>query len=203
MDTFQVLVFTSLLVMAGISVISLAWAFYLDGKLRSRQVPKNYDVHIEGTKVFSDDDIAAIGLEAKAGLTDVVAKSSELLKESLAKTISGLSSKTEEMATMTLSQEFEQYQASLGALREETIKEFNDLQKQLEERRAELTIDLEKLVAKDRGERLDAFNARIADVVSSYLVEALDKGVDLGAQSKYIVATLEAHKEDIKKDILA
>ena len=36
-----------------------------------------------------------------------------------------------------------------------------------------------------------------------HFIEALDKGVDLGAQSKYIIYTLEAHKEDIKRDILS
>lgn len=203
MDTFQVLVFASLLVMASISAISLAWAFYLDGKLRNRPSPKTYDVHVEATKVFSEDDIAMVGKEARAGLRQAVSKSSELLQTSLATTISGLAIKTEEMATITLSQEFEKYQTSFAALREETIKEFNDLQKQLEQRRAELTVELEDQVARDREARTDAFNERIADVVSSYLVEALDKGVDLGAQSKYIIHTLEAHKEDIKKDILS
>jgi len=202
-DTFQVLVFASLLVMAVISAVSLAWAFYLDGKLRNRPSPKHYDVHVDGTKLFSEDDMAGVGAEAREGLQKTVVQSSELLRTSLAATIKGLNEKTEEMATMTLSQEFEKYQASFGALREETIKEFNDLQKQLDKRRGELMVELESLVAKDREERVDAFNARIADVVSSYLVEALDKGVDLGAQSKYIIYTLEAHKEDIKKDILS
>lgn len=203
MDTFQVLVFASLLVMASISAISLAWAFYLDGKLRNRPSPKAYDVHVEGTKVFSEEDIAAINADAMTGLHDAVTKSAELLQASLANSVSGLSEKTEEMATLTLSTEFEKYQASMEALREETIKEFNDLQKQLEQRRGQLMAELEGVVAKDRETRVDAFNARIADVVSSYLVEALDKGVDLGAQSKYIIHTLETHKEDIKKDILA
>lgn len=203
MDTFQVLVFASLLVMAGISAVSLAWAFYLDGKFRNRPSPKHYDVHVDGTKLFSEDEMAGIGSEAREGLQKAVVQSSQLLSSSLATTIKGLNEKTEEMATMTLSQEFEKYQASFGALREETIKEFNDLQKQLDKRRGELMVELENLVAKDREERVDAFNARIADVVSSYLVEALDKGVDLGAQSKYIIYTLEAHKEDIKRDILS
>lgn len=203
MDAFQVLVFASLLAMAGITVISLAWAFYLDGKLRNRPSPKNYDVHVEGTKVFSEQDMAEIGKDARESLNRAVGESTKLLETSLATTISGLTSKTEEMATMTLNTEFEKYHASLEALREETIKEFGHLQSQLDKRREEMTIELEKAVAKDREDRVDAFNARISDVVSSYLVEALDKGVDLGAQSKYIIHTLEANKEEIKKDILS
>jgi hypothetical protein len=83
------------------------------------------------------------------------------------------------------------------------IREFSDLQKQLDERKVQLGVELEAAVRKDREERMDAFNMRLADVVSSYIVETLDKGVDLGAQSAYILHTLEQHKEDIKKDVLS
>lgn len=183
--------------------MSVAWAFYLDGKLRNRPSPKHYSVRVDGTKVFSDDDMAGILDDAKDDLHGAIDRSTELLQASLATTIKGLNEKVEEMSTATLSQEFTKYEASLEALREETIQEFSSLQKQLDARRDELTVELEKVVAKDRAERVDAFNARINDVVSSYLVEAMSKGIDLGSQSKYIIATLEAHKEDIKKDILA
>lgn len=203
MDVFQVLVFAGLLVMAALGIVSLAWAFYLDGKLKNRAHAKYYDVHVDSAKVFTEEDMNAILGGARHNLEEVVAQSSELFSASLATTIQGITDKTQEMAGMTLTTEFAKYQASLEALREETIQEFSDLQKQLEARRGELTVELEKLVAKDREERVDAFNARIADVVSSYLVEAMDKGIDVGAQSKYIIRTLEAHKEDIKKDILS
>jgi len=153
--------------------------------------------------VFSEQDLAAAREEARLGLSKAIAESSGLVRSSLAATINSLGEKAEEMATITLSQEFEKYQTSFAALREETIKEFADLQKQLDKRREEITAGMEASFTKSQEERIDAFNARIADVVSSYLVEALDKGVDLGAQSKYIIHTLEAHKEDIKKDILA
>lgn len=203
MDTFQILTFASLLFMAIVSIASLGWAFFLDGKFRNRPSPKHYSVHVEGTKVFSEQDLAAAREEARAGLSKAVAESSGLVRSSLAATINSLGEKAEEMATITLGQEFEKYQTSFAALREETIKEFADLQKQLDKRRDEITTQMEDTFNKSQEERIDAFNARIADVVSSYLVEALDKGVDLGAQSKYIIHTLEAHKEDIKKDILA
>ena len=107
------------------------------------------------------------------------------------------------MVTTALAQEFEKYQVSFAALREETIKDFTKLQKELDDDRVRLTEELESLVAKDREARMDAFNTRLGDVVSSYIVETLDKGIDLGAQSSYIMRTLEAHKEDMKKDVLS
>ncbi len=203
MDTFQVLVFASLLVMAGISAISLAWAFYLDGKLRNRPSPKHFDVQVEGTKLFSEEDLEGVKTQAVASLLESVAKSSQSLQSSLTVAMAGLTEKTDDAVQITLGQEIEKYQASFAALREETIREFNDVQTQLDKRRDELMAQLGPAVTKAREERVDAINDRIADVISSYLVEALDKGIDLGAQSKYIIHTLEAHKEDIKKDILS
>lgn len=203
MDTFQILVGAGLLVMAAMSAISLAWAFYLDGKLRNRPSPKHYEVQVQGAEVFSEEDLVTVGAQAREGLSEVVQKSADMLQASLSATISGLNTKAEDMITITLSQEFEKYQASLAALREETIKEFSDLQGQLDERRTQLSAALEAEVAKDREARMELFNARLGDVVSSYIVETLDKGVDLGAQSAYIVRTLETHKEDIKKDVLS
>jgi hypothetical protein len=39
-------------------------------------------------------------------------------------------------------------------------------------------------------------------VVASYISEALGSGVDLGAQMQFILTSLEAHKEEIRKDLL-
>lgn len=203
MDTFQVLSIASLVLLAIATIASLSWAFYLDGKIKNRPSPKQYSVHVEGTKIFNEQDLALARDEARAGFQKAVSESSGLLRTTLANTVTKLGSKAEEMGTMTLSQEFEKYQTSLGALREETIKEFGALQKELDIKRTQLISEMESEFKKGQADRIDAFNDRIADVVSSYLLEALDKGIDLGVQSKYIVHTLEANKENIKKDVLS
>lgn len=203
MDTSQIILFVGLVLLVVIMTSALIWIYYLDGKLRNRPAPQHYSVHLDGAKVFSEDKMALVGEQAEHDLKAVVARSAEQLEASLKVTIAGLNTKTEEMASQTLSQEFEKYQVSFEALREEMIHEFNGLQKELDERRVQLGADLEASVAKDRESRMDSFNERLADVVSSYIVETLDKGVDLGAQSAYILHTLEKHKEDIKKDVLS
>lgn len=203
MDLVQLLMAIGLALMAVIAISALSWASYLDGKIRNRPSPKHYDVHVEPVKVFSEDDLARVGEDAREELREAIEKSAEMLRASMEATIGGLNARTEEMVTTTLTQEFEKYQVSFAALREETIKDFSKLQKQLDKDRLKLSEDLERLVAKDREERMEAFNARLGDVVSSYIVETLDKGVDLGAQSAYILRTLEAHRDDIKRDVLS
>jgi hypothetical protein len=48
----------------------------------------------------------------------------------------------------------------------------------------------------------DKFDAKIGDVVSSYISESLGSGVDLGAQMQFILTSLESHKDEIRKDLL-
>jgi hypothetical protein len=189
--------------MAAITVISLVWVFYLGGELKNRPSPKHFQVEVESPQIFSPEDLVTINKEARDSMHIVVGKAAQELGDSLSATIASLTTKTEDMAKITLAQEFEKYQTTLGALRDETIKEFNELQKQLDKRREELTEDMEANVQKDREARMDAFNTRLGDVVSSYLVETLDKGVDLGAQAGYVVRMLETHKDEIKKDVLS
>lgn len=203
MDTFQAILIACLVLMAIATIASLSWAFYLDGKIKNRPSPKQYSVHVEGTKIFSEQDLALAREEARAGLQKAVNESGGLLRSTLATSISKLSAKAEEMGTITLSQEFEKYQTSLGALRDETIKEFGALQEELDVKRSQLIAEMESEFKKSQEQRIDAFNERIADVVSSYLLEALDKGIDLGVQTQYIIHTLEANKENIKKDVLS
>lgn len=202
MDTSQVLTIM-LLCMAILAIASISWAFYLDGKYRNRPSPRHYSVHVEGTKVFTEQDISAARDEARQGLQKAVAESANLMRSMLSISAKGISTKADDMATNMLQKEFGIYQTSLSALREQTIKEYADLQKELDVKRAQMVAEMDERFKKNEAERMDAFNERIADVVSSYLTEALENGIDLGAQSKYIIHTLEAQKEAIKKDVLS
>ena len=203
MDTTQIVLLAGLMLIVVIIAAVLIWVYGAEGKSHDKPAQQHYTIHLDGAKVFSEDDMAVVGKQAEKDLREVVTRSAEQLEASLKVTIAGLNTKTEEMASQTLSQEFEKYQASFEALREEMLREFNQLQKQLEDRQLQLTAELEASVRKDREARMDAFNARLADVVSSYIVETLDKGVDLGAQSAYIVHMLDQHKEEIKKDVMS
>lgn len=203
MDTTEVLIIVLLLLMVVITLVSIGWAFYLDGKYRNRPFPKHYSVHVEGTKVFSEQDIAAAREEARTGLHDAVVESADMLRSMLAVSAKGIGLKASEMAAGMLRKEFDTYHSSLARHREEAIKQYASLQKELDLKRTHLLSEMDAAAKKVESDRIDSFNTRIGDVVSSYLVEALDNGVDLGVQTKYVLHTLEAHKEDIKKDILS
>jgi hypothetical protein len=201
-DSFQLLVLVGLVVVIIIGAASLIWAFYLDEKLQQKPGSKNYKVKVEGTQVFSDQEMAMIGQKAQADLEAAVAQSSEDLRTMLDVTMKGMNTKVKVMIAETLSKEFQLYHRSLADIREKTLTEFTHLKKQLDSEKQQLLTEFESTIKQEQAAQMDAFNNRLDDVVSSYIAESLEHNVDLGSQMKYILASLESKKDDIKKDVL-
>jgi hypothetical protein len=189
--------------MALINAASLIWASYLDHKLRQRPTPKNYDIHLEGTKIFSEIDLAEAQEQAKGVLRKAIENSAGQVQDAVSKSVGEISTNINDIAQTGFSQEFQKYQISLSELQNQTIEQIGSLQKEVDLRKKELLGQLEATVAQKQAEHMESFNQRINDVVAAYLAESLGNQVDLGAQGPYIMQSLEQHKEDIKRDVLA
>jgi hypothetical protein len=72
----------------------------------------------------------------------------------------------------------------------------------VEHQRVELRQGMEAELESEKKILADKFDAKIGDVVASYISESLGSGVDLGAQMQFILTSLESHKEEIRKDLL-
>jgi predicted HicB family RNase H-like nuclease len=186
-----------------INLAALTWASFQDRKARAKPQPKIYEIHLEGTKVFSDVDLAEIQKAAKEQLHSAAEDAAQRLQKSLNNSVDQVAAYINDRLSTDLIAEFEKYQVSLGALRDQTIEQFSKIQSELDHRRLELIEHVDRQVAAEQEKRLAHFNERINDVVTSYITESLGSNVDLGAQTDYILQALEANKEQIKKDILS
>lgn len=203
MDTLQLTLIVALIVMALINAASLMWAFVLDRKVRSKPVPKVYHVEVQGEKIFSEIDMSEIEAKAMSELQDATRQAATKIQGAINGAVSRVAEHVDEMTTTTLNAEFEKYQLSLQALREQSIAEFTKLQQELDSQRDQMIAHLEKQIVEERAKRIDQFNNRLNDVVSSYIAESLGDRVDLGSQMVAILQTLEKHKADIKRDVLS
>lgn len=203
MDVLQLTLVAGIIIMALVNAASLVWASYLDHQLRRRPAPKIYEVHVEGSKVFSEMDLTEVEKEATEQMRTVLHEAAKQLQDSVTESTARLGEQIQDNTNTTLGQEFEKYQVSLQALRDQTIQEYGKLQKDLDARRSELLEEIERNVGKEHEKMVDQFNTRMGDVIAAYLVESLGNQVDLGAQTSYILQNLEQHKEDIKRDVLA
>lgn len=200
MDGFQ---FSLIAVLVLINIAVLTWASVQDRRARQKPTPKIYEIHLEGTKVFSDVDLAEIQKAAKSQLQTAAADAAERLQKSLNNSVDQVAADINDSLSTDLTAEFEKYQVSLSALRDQTIEQFSKIQEELDHRRLELVEHLDRQVAAEQEKRLSHFDDRINDVVTSYIAESLGNEVDLGAQTQYIIGALEANKEQIKKDVMS
>lgn len=203
MDSLQLTLVVALVVMALINVATLMWATSLGRKLNSRPTPKVYEVRLEQAQVIKDIDMAEVEKQAKAELQQAAREAATHLHNTIKHTVEQVGMHVDEAVQNTINQEFEKYQISLQALREQSIDEFSKLQKDLDDRRNRLLEALDKQANAELERRVDRFNASLNDVVSNYIVESLGNQVDLGAQLPYIIQNLQKHKDDIKRDVLS
>lgn len=121
--------------------------------------------------------------------------------QDLTATSKKLSEQVERLTTEVISTELEQYQATMNQVRGIADQAAAQIKTAMDQQQAGLQQAVEQAVANERDRRLALIDTRLSQIISSYLVESLGSGVDLGAQADYIVQSLEAHKEDIKKDL--
>lgn len=75
------------------------------------------------------------------------------------------------------------------------------LDSELEQRRAELEAKLEQELVAKREFMSKQLETKLSDAVASFLFEALQHHVDLGAQTPYLTALLNEHKDELIKKV--
>jgi hypothetical protein len=199
-DSLQSTLIIALAAMTCISVFAVCWAYYLRSKLR-RQLAKT-NAQTDTLKAFSGTAMAEAEKHIQTELQHAASDMVNQLRESMKQTASQVAVHIDETTQNTIIHELEKYQVSLQALREQSITEFGKMQKELDEKRIVMQQAIERVARAELARRVDQFNNRLGDVVSSYIVESLGSRVDLGAQLPFILQNLEDHKEDIKRDVL-
>jgi len=201
MDSVQLLV-AGLLVLALINMSVLAWAFYNE-KFRKHHMPAPQQNNPVINTPELNLDLSHVEHTAEQQLQEAVEASKDRLQQSINTSIDKVAARIAQVAETTVNQEFEKYKVTLETLQAQSVQEFSKLQLELHAKQEEMMKNLEVQVAAEMETRMDAFNTHLNDVVASYLAESLGNNVDLGAQSMYIMQSLEQHKEDIKRDTLA
>jgi F0F1-type ATP synthase membrane subunit b/b' len=130
-----------------------------------------------------------------------IAKATQTFGTDLADTSQRLSEQVSRLTTDVIEKELAAYHDTLDGVRQTANEAMERIRAAVEEQRLELKKGMEADLAAERQRLIERFDAKLGDVVGSYIAESLGGGVDLGAQMQFIVTSLEAHKADIKKDL--
>jgi hypothetical protein len=168
---------------------------------KRRQQPKQYAIHLDGTKFFKDIDEAEINKLVHERLQTATTEAVEQFKMMLGQTMPTLVEDVRALHETEIKKQFTTYSEQFEALNQEAVDTFEQVHDDIMKRHKELVEGLNKRVVADYKFRMGVFDQRLDDIVSGYILESLGSQVDLGAQLPYILGKIEENKEQIKKDM--
>ena len=150
--------------------------------------------------------------EAEVEFRKQIDKSTKTLQTDLAKTADQLSQDVTKLGGQIIETEMKRYRETLDALRRQSehligqaqqgvARHQEDIGKRLDELKTEMEAKVKEELAADREHLAQQIDTKLADAVSSFLVETLQHNVDLGAQTDYMISMLEEHKEELVNEV--
>lgn len=150
--------------------------------------------------------------QAEAKLQAVIDRSAVQLERSLTETTGRLDRQLERLGSKIISDEMARYnkalddlqahtQLSISGAQNEITQHQDDLKAKLAERQAELEAQLVTDMTAEKERLVAELDTKLADAVTSFLLETMTHEVDLGAQNAYIIKMLDEHKEEITKGV--
>ncbi len=155
-----------------------------------------------GTPKVSQPTAAELESKLKSAYEGKIVAATATFATDLEATSKRLSEQVSRLTTTVIEEELEAYQKTLEQVRSSAIQAMDQIHQAVEHQRTELREGMEADLNKEKQALADKFDAKLGDVVASYISESLGSGVDIGAQMQFILTSLEAHKEDIRKDLL-
>lgn len=139
-------------------------------------------------------------------------RSADELQKQLAQTVDQLNKKLNRLGSDIVADEMRRYHDTIDQLRSHANTSLSEARDKIaahqQELEAKLTAHHDELEAKlneeintEKQRRLEQLDTKLADSVMAFLTETLGHNADLGAQSKYLIEQLEAHKDDIKQGV--
>jgi len=138
---------------------------------------------------------------AQADFKAVLEKSTAELQKNLQETTEDLNQELEKLGGAVIKSETERYQTMLEALRVQAETVITTAQTDIKDHQTDLKAKLDENVTAEKQRLIAQMDTKLGDAVSSFLTETLQHNVDLGAQTQYMLATLEEHKAELIKGI--
>jgi hypothetical protein len=150
--------------------------------------------------------------EAEVEFRKQIDASVDSLRKDLTGTADELAHYVTKVGGEIIETEMKRYRETIDSLRKQTEAIINqaqtgvarhqsDISERITSLQNEMETKLKDEIAADKKLLTDQIDTKLADAVSSFLVETLQHEVDLGAQSEYLVRQLEAHKEELIKEV--
>jgi hypothetical protein len=190
------------IILAGL-VLMLAVVVVLQSlQMRKLQEQKKQQAAEPKPIGVSGPTAAELDAKLKAAYEAKITEATATFGTDLKATSQRLTEQVSRLTTTVIEEELEGYQKTLEEVRKTATQAMEQIHQAVEHQRVELRQGMEAELAAEKKVLANKFDAKMGDIVASYISESLGSGVDLGAQMQFILTSLEAHKADIRKDLL-
>ena len=131
----------------------------------------------------------------------IIDENAMFLKQDLDMTISQLNEYMKGQIGAKLDAEFAAYAKAMHEAQELALETLRKTAEEVEAQRAALGEAMKKDVAEREAALLKVYEENMSKVIEHYLMQALGDQFDLKAQLPYIIAQMEANKQDIIEDM--
>lgn len=191
-----------LLILAGIVVMLIIVVVIQSLQLHRLGKQQQQTASTRPKPIISEPTAAELEAKIKAAYEVKIGEATQTFGTDLQATSTRLSEQVSRLTTQVIEEELEAYQKTLEEVRHVATEAMEQIHQAVEHQRVELRDGMEAELAEEKKHLADKFDAKMGDVVASYISEALGSGVDLGAQMQFILTSLETHKDEIRKDLL-
>ncbi len=139
--------------------------------------------------------------EAEEKYQKLLEGSVDHLSKELGVTSDKINQVVDKLAADILSQERASYQQLLKDYQQEAEGKLEGAKAQTSVYETELKAKMEEAAAAEQKRLIDLIDNKLADALMAFLLEAMGHEVDLGAQSDYLLKTLEQHKDELKQAV--
>ena len=197
-------VFAVIISLGLINFISLLWVMSLQKKLKfaeSKTTNSRTESNQQAHTIMVAEELLRLENVAKDDISKVLVEVTRSFQADLTNTSKKVNVKVEELTDKVIADELTKYQDAFAELRQASIEKLSKIQASIEEESQKRAADAAVLAEDEKKKIIEAFEQKMGDIIGGYLVEVLGTNVDLGAQRGYLFATLEAHKDELKKAI--
>lgn len=151
--------------------------------------------------IFNKDFREELRNRGRLHFEKILGENAMFLQQDLRLTTSQLNEYMKGEISRELKEAFANYQSAITDAKQLAVESIEKTKTAIDEERKTLIGQLEKEVTEEKARRIQLFDARMAEIVNHYVLQAVGNQIDLSDQLEYILAELEANKQAIMEDI--
>lgn len=151
--------------------------------------------------IFNKDFREELRNRGRLHFEKILGENAMFLQQDLRLTTSQLNEYMKGEISKDLKDAFANYQSAITDAKQLAVESIEKTKTAIDEERKTLIGQLENEVEEEKKRRIALFDARMAEIVNHYVLQAIGNQIDLSDQLEYILSELEANKQAILEDI--